>query len=257
MFAFAYDVFLTEFSLYSLKSQMPSGEVYTSAYNFAAGSFGGEIGGEIRGNFGSLKFFSSGSMERTDDSGNTLGSFSSNFMKLSGGKRLKFGNFDGFLGLGISYVSLDPKNVGIGASLLSRLYATGRIKDLNLEGYLMLDNAGYEIKAVGSRREILPYRVSFGGRAVGDKFSAFLELGRYYMGNFFKLGGEMGINVLNLGFLYDSRLRSLNGGYGTDFLSGLSIFGELGYKRIKFGYSYTFMGLFGSRNLLQLSYELD
>jgi len=257
MFALSYDVFLNEFSLYSLKSQVPIREIYSSAYNFAAGSFGGELGGGIKGMFGSLKFFSSGSMERTDEYGNTLGSFSSNFIKLSGGTDFKFGNFNGKFGLGISYVSLDPKNIGLGANLFSRISTTWEIKNLNVEGYLLSDNIGYEIKPVGLKRGVLPYEVSLGGRVTGGRFSTLVEIGRYYLGNRVKVGGETGINSLSLGFSFDSRLRSLNGGYGFDFLSGLSIFGEMEYKKLKFGYSYTFMGLFGSRNLFQISYTLN
>ncbi len=257
MFALAYDVFLNEFSVYSLKSQLPKGEIYTSAYGFAVGSFGGEIGGEKKGIFGNLKFFSSGRMERTDDEGNTLGNFSSNFIKLTGGRNFEFGRFYALFGLGIIYVSLDPKNVGIGSSLFSKISASGKWKNLNFEGYILLDNFGYELKPVGLNSELLPYRVSLGGRAVGNMFSTFIEIGRYYAGNSARFGGEMVLNILSLGFSFDSRLRELNGGYGFDFLSGISFFGELAYRNLKFGYSYTFMGLFGSRNTVQLSYRLN
>jgi hypothetical protein len=83
------------------------------------------------------------------------------------------------------------------------------------------------------------------------------EIGKYYMGNYVKVGGELGVNILNLGFSFDSRVRNLNGGYGLDFLSGLSIFGGVEYKNLKFEYSHTFMGLFGSRNIFQISYRLN
>jgi len=257
MFAFAYDVFLGDFSLYSLKSHIPKGEIYTSAYNFVAGSFGGELGGEMRGIFGNLKFFSSGNMERTDEDGQVLGSFSSNFIKLSGGREFKVRNFYGILGLGLSYVSLDQKNVGLGASLFSRIFTIREFKGFNVEGYLLLDNVGYEMEPIGLSRGILPYKVSLGGKVFGDRSSVLLEIGRYYMGNYVKVGGELGVNILNLGFSFDSKLRNLNGGYGLDFLSGLSILGGVGYRNIKFEYSYTFMGLFGSRNIFQISYRLN
>ncbi|MEO0139406.1 MAG: hypothetical protein ABIL16_04470 [candidate division WOR-3 bacterium] len=255
-FAVAYDIFLNDFSVFSLKAEYykPS-YAYSSGYNWVAGMFGGEVGGEYKGFWGNLRFFSSGNMDLTNDQGEVIGKFSSNFVRFSAGKIFDFKQYRIVSGVGLGYIGLAPNETGLGINIYILASRYWELKAFKNEVYAIVDNLGYEVFPIGVLRDVLPFRLSLGDRIYNDRFYGFLEINGYSSSGFsFKLGGQLGINILNLGFAYDSRYRWLNGGYGLDFLSGLSLFGGLEYKSITFDYSYTFLGLFGSKNTLQIGY---
>ena len=157
--------------------------------------------------------------------------------------------------MGLGYIGLAPNETGLGINIYILASRYWELKAFKNEVYAIVDNLGYEVFPIGVLRDVLPFRLSLGDRIYNDRFYGFLEINGYSSSGFsFKLGGQLGINILNLGFAYDSRYRWLNGGYGLDFLSGLSLFGGLEYKSITFDYSYTFLGLFGSKNTLQIGY---
>lgn len=257
--ATAYDIFLNDFSVSTLKAQYyKSLYVYSSGYNWVAGMFGGEVGGEYKGFWGYLKFFSSGNMDLTDEKGDVMGSFSSNFVRFSTGKVLRFDKYLIVPGVGVSYIGLAPNERGMGINLYILASRSFDFKGFKDEVYTLIDNLGYEILPVGISRDVLPYRLSLGNKLYNDRLYGFLELNYYSsIGASFKLGGQLGMNILNLGFVFDSRYRWLNGGYGLDFLSGLSFFGGLKYKSLTFDYSYTFLGLFGGKNTFQIGYLFE
>ncbi len=256
--ATAYDIFSLPFSVEEIKGEYYVGDrLLSSGYNWVAGTFGGRLLAEFRGLYGDVKFFSSGNMDMTDESGNTIGKFSSNFINLKFGKYIEFGNYKFISAVAMSYIGLAPSENALALSVYTFAYRDIKFSSWLMRIYTLIDNIGYEIAAVGRNRDVLPYRISIGSTFNTRKFRGYLELSKFALGGLSgKLGAELKIYTLDVGVAINSRYRQLNGGYGLDFLSGLSLYGNINIRRFNFAYSYTFLGLFGSRNLIQIGYSL-
>ena len=252
--SYAYEVFNVEHSPWDfVREPFPEYRFSSSAYNYVAGSYGGTVGGQHLGIYGKVRFFSSGSMVMADEKGDSIGTFSSNFLEFSLGRSFNRGDLGIKPALSLRYVSLSPGSRGLALSLT--LFAQAEISLLRTKGALfaLLDGLGYEVMPVGVGRTVQPFRGYVGLRTGVKPFV--LQVG----GEYRRVGGISGMfalsfqrNVWGIKLGYDTRYSGLYGGYGRDRLAGSFLGLSLRVKGFGFEYIYNPLGLFGDRHMLAL-----
>ncbi|NPB02907.1 MAG: hypothetical protein GXO39_00630 [Thermotogae bacterium] len=258
LFSYAYDVFNGDFSPWELEGYVfPNMRFYTSVFNYAAGSYGGIIGGSYSSYRLRSKFFTSGGMLQTDEKGNVVGSFSSNFVSLDGAHTLDFNGWRIAAGLSLRYVSLSPQSRGVALGVVANFQRTFKTDwgGWNFRG--SIDGLGYELLPVGLRRTLTSFKAMGGADLSFQRLFAYVQ-GRYYYvgGKAYVLGLGLDYGTLRFGIGYNSHYAHLYGGYGRDRLAGTHFGFTLRYRRIVFSYVYNPLGLFGDRHILAVAYTL-
>ncbi len=196
--AAAYDIFLLPYSVSDIYSEYHAGErLSTSGFNWAAGMYGGQLVGEVRGYYGEIRFFSSGKMEETDENGNVIDEFYSNFIRLKAGKHFSLGRYRLILGGGFMYIGLAPRERALSPFIYFYGFRDINFKKAALEIFSLLDNLGYEALPIGLSRDVLPIRFSSGMKIKGNRFSGLAEVSYFSVGGISgKVGGDISINIL-------------------------------------------------------------
>ncbi len=204
-----------------------------------------------------ITYLNSGSMKKTDITGDSMGIFSASYANLD---------------FAFSYLLSEPIALGIGLKGLygkiDTFYSVGA--GVNVGGSFLLPveglhlgfvvrNIGYVFKSFRSEKDKLP--LDFGGGinyTVTDDINLNLDLVKPLNSNFtFRLGGEAWLTeYLSIRAGYNSLGSDLKAGAGSDILAGLS-FG-LGVKVLNYqlDYGFTPMLTLGRVHRFTLSFAL-
>jgi len=232
---YAYDIFNLGFSPWEIEGvAQPDYTFYSSVFNYAAGTYGGVLGGNY-GKYGvRVKFFTSGSMTMTDENGDSIGVFSSNFVALDGFYSFPFRDVKVKVGPSLRYASLSPKVRGIALAIV--LYAhRDFIRDWGyFNVYAAVDGVGYEALPVGLKRTPTSFKAYAGGKV------RYSHLVGRIQGGYYTVGGPS---------------VSGYGGYGRDRIAGSYFLIGLNYRNFTFSYAYNPLGLFGDRHVVGIAYN--
>ncbi|NPA79902.1 MAG: hypothetical protein GXO29_02475 [Thermotogae bacterium] len=255
---YAYDIFNLGFSPWELEGRaFPDYTFYSAVFNYAAGTYGGVVGGNYGSFGGRMKFFTSGNMDMTDEEGNVVGSFTSNFVSLGGLYGTTFKGFSVRGGLSLLYVSLSPQSRGIALGLLGDARRRFPKEWGHWDVWATLDGLGYEVVPAGLYRTLTSFRAYAGAGVKFHRLISYLQAAYYYVGGpALMLGAGLDYGLLRVLVGYDSHYSDLYGGYGRDRLAGTYFSFSLSYNRFHFSYAYNPMGLLGDRHILGVAYDL-
>ncbi len=254
---YAYDVFNLGYSPWEIEGRaFPDYTFYSAVYNYAAGTYGGVAGGNYRLYGARVKFFTSGSMAMTDENGDSLGTFSSNFVAFDGTYTLSVRGFTLKVGPSIRYVSLSPQVRGVALATVLSAERTFPKDWGYVRTYATLDGVGYEVLPVGLKRTRTDFRGYAGGEVRYSHMVAQAQASYYSVGGAaFSVASGLEYDLFRLKVGYDSHFSSLYGGYGKDRIAGMFFLFGLNYRNFAFTYAYNPLGLFGDRHVIGIAYS--
>ncbi len=254
---YAYDIFNMGYSPWEMEGiAQPDYTFYSSVFNYAAGTYGGVLGGNYREYGARLKFFTSGSMTMTDENGDSIGVFSSNFVALDGLYAFSFRDVKVKAGPSLRYASLSPKIRGIAVAVVLYAYRDFTKDWGYFNVYASVDGVGYEALPVGLKRTPTSFRAYAGGKVRYSHLVGRIQGGYYSVGGP-AISGSVGLeyDLLQFRVGYDSHYASLYGGYGRDRIAGSYFLIGLNYRNFTFSYAYNPLGLFGDRHVVGIAYN--
>ena len=257
LLGYAYDVFNLGYSPWEVEgTAFPDYTFYSSVFNYAAGTYGGVVGGN-HGKYGlRVKFFTSGSMPMTDENGDSLGTFSANFLALDGTYIVKFRGFTLKVGPSVRYASLSPQIRGVALASVLQATRTFPMDWGYARAYATVDGVGYELLPVGLRRSMTDFRAYAGGEVRYSHVVAQAHASYYSVGGpAFSIAFGVEYDLLRFKVGYDSHYSSLYGGYGRDRIAGTFFLFGLTYRNFHFTYTYNPLGVLGDRHILGIAYS--
>ncbi|GEM_PF-1032883 len=257
MVSYAYDIFNLGYSPWEIEGKaFPNFTFYSAGYNYASGTYGGVVGGNHRRYGVRVKFFTSGSMAMTDENGDSLGTFSANFVSVDGTYTVKVRGFTLKVGPSVRYASLSPQVRGVA---VATVLSAGRSfpKDWGyLRTYATLDGIGYEVLPVGLRRSRTDFRGYVGGEVRYSHVVAQAQASYYSVGGpSFSVASGLEYDLFRFKVGYNSHFSSLYGGYGRDRIAGMFFIFGLNYRSFAFTYAYNPLGLLGDRHVIGVAYS--
>ncbi len=225
-----------------------------SYFNYIGGTHFGQIGHQLKSKALAVRYFNGGTLKRTDNMGNELGTFGVHFIDLALGPGFKINEK---LGLGASvkfqYERIDTfVSLGTGIDLGS-LY---KLKE-NINLAAVVKNLGLTIKPFIEERDILPLEVGLGGALYWAKNSMFAD---FYIPIEGKPNGRLGYEYwllknfsLKIGF--NSKLLELKtGSEAIDLITGLGLGVGIRWAGLNLDYLFTPYGELGLLHRISLAF---
>jgi hypothetical protein len=212
---------------------------YSASYlNYIADTHFGYLGYEHNQIGVGIRYFNSGSIKKTDESGTELGSFAAHFIDINAGKGFIFKT----VGLGVSirgvYELIDTM-YSIGAGLdFGALYI---FPEQEIQIGLTIKNLGAGVKSFIEESELFPIEFCMGGVKRFPQGWFGMDIVKPSVQNLgWKIGGEYYITrYFVLRGAYNSLSTSMKTGSGLDFLVGLSVGIAVKKDRLSVDYSYS------------------
>jgi len=206
----------------------------TSLVQYLAGTYFGLVCYQNPPYGVALNYFNSGTMKKTDEGGQELGTFMAQFINATLARGFTYRNLAFGFSINLIYQHID-KYTSIAPSINTGLLYQHNFLRLGLA----IKSLGYEVKPYRDNRETLPATIAFGGGIERDLFSGYLELEKTLKEPIVFSFGVKG--RVESGFYlligYNSKLGQIRTNSTIDFLSGGSIGLSLQVSRFYFAYS--------------------